>query len=178
MTARTAFRVADLPQRKATPFELRPDSATCAALAAELGVSGLSKVRFIGQIAPNGPRDWQLDGELGATVVQPCVVTLEPVTTRIDTEVVRHFIADMEDPDGAEVEMPDDETSEPLGPEIDPAVVLAEALALALPLYPRKDGAALGEAVFAAPGVDPLRDTDLKPFAGLAELRNKMTPDS
>ena len=177
MPQSTAYRVADLPQRKATSFALKPDAADCAALAAELGLSGLSKLRFTGQIAPNGPKDWQLDGELGATVVQPCVVTLEPVTTRIDIEVTRHYLSDMPEPDPGETEMPEDETQEPLGAVIDPAVVMAEALALALPLYPRKDGASLGEAVFAAPGIDPLRDTDLKPFAGLKDLRDKLKGD-
>ncbi|WP_121063642.1 YceD family protein [Chachezhania antarctica] len=177
MPQTTALRVADLPQRKATSFALKPDAAECAALASELGLDGLSKLRFTGQVAPNGSRDWQLDGELGATVVQPCVVTLEPVTTRIDIEVTRLYSADFVEPDAEEVELTEDETLEPLREVIDPAVVMAEALALALPLYPRKDGASLGEAVFAAPGVDPLRDTDLKPFAGLKDLRDKLSGD-
>jgi hypothetical protein len=37
----------------------------------------------------------------------------------------------------------------------------------------------LGEAVFAPPGVTPLGDTDLKPFAGLSALADKLKkPDS
>ena len=49
-----------------------------------------------------------------------------------------------------------------------------EALALALPAYPRANGAALGEAVFAAQGVAPLRDEDLRPFSGLASLAERL----
>ena len=44
------------------------------------------------------------------------------------------------------------------------------ALALALPLYPRAAGVELGEAVFTEPGLAPLREGDLKPFAALAGL--------
>ena len=35
-------------------------------------------------------------------------------------------------------------------------------------------GAALGEAVFAAQGVAPLRDEDLRPFSGLASLAERL----
>jgi len=52
---------------------------------------------------------------------------------------------------------------------IDPAAVMIEALALAMPLYPRAEGADLGEAVHAEPGVTPMRDADARPFAGLRD---------
>ena len=72
--------------------------------------------------------------------------------------------------------MPEDDTAEPLPEVIDLTEVTREALALALPLYPRAPGAELGEAVFAAPGTAPIRDEDLKPFAGLAALKAKLEP--
>jgi hypothetical protein len=52
--------------------------------------------------------------------------------------------------------------------------VLAEALALALPDYPRAPGAELGQAVFAEPGIEPLRDEALRPFAGLAAFKDRL----
>jgi uncharacterized metal-binding protein YceD (DUF177 family) len=58
---------------------------------------------------------------------------------------------------------------------IDVSAVMAEALALHLPLYPRAGGADLGEAVFTEPGLAPMRDEDAKPFAGLAGLRDTLT---
>ena len=70
--------------------------------------------------------------------------------------------------------MPEDDTIEPLGTEIDFGSILVEALALALPDYPRKDEAELENATFAAPGITALKDEDLKPFAGLAGLRDKL----
>ncbi|WP_109467306.1 YceD family protein [Albibacillus kandeliae] len=168
------FRVADLAQNRSTPFELRPDAAELSALAEELGLLGLRKLSFSGQIAGQGRRDWVLTGQLGATVVQPCVVTLEPVTTRIDTEVTRTYLAEMPEPEGEEVEMPEDDTQEQLGSVIDPGQVMVEALALALPLYPRKEGVGSGDASFAGPGITPMTDEEAKPFAGLAALRDSL----
>lgn len=174
MTLQTAFRVADLPQNAPTVFDLRPGAPEMRELAEALGLLDLRKLRLAGDIRASGRSDWRLRAHLGATVVQPCVVTLEPVTTRIDIPVTRLFTADLPEPDAPEVEMPEDDDAEPLGKLIDPATVMAEALALALPQYPRGDGVELGEAVFTEPGQAPMRDEDARPFAGLAGLRDKL----
>lgn len=171
------LRVADLSENRATAFDITPDPDTLARLAGDLGLDGLRKLRFTGEIAAEGRHDWRLTGKLGATVVQPCVVTLDPVSTRVDTGVTRLFLADFPDPDGPEVEMPEDDTIEPLGDTIDPGTVMVEALALAIPSYPRKPEADLGEAVFTEPGKQAMRDEDARPFAGLADLRDKLKKD-
>lgn len=169
------LRVSDLAQRKATQFSIIPNAPVLAAILASLELIGLKKLRFEGQLSPSGKTDWSLTAKLGATVTQPCVVTLIPVTTRLDMPVERHFIADHsvfaeEAGDDVEVEMDPDETREPLRGIIDPGEIMLEALALALPLYPRADGAALESAQFAAPGTVPMQDEDARPFAGLANL--------
>ncbi|WP_226780888.1 YceD family protein [Oceaniglobus trochenteri] len=166
------LRLSDLGHRRDAAFDLAPDAEERATLAAELGISALRKLRFEGSLAPVGRHDWTLTARLGATVVQPCVVTLAPVTTRIDTEVTRRYLADMTLPDTAgEVEMPEDDTAEPLPAAIDLTEVMAEALALALPDFPRAPGVELGETVITEPGKAPMRDEDARPFAGLAGLR-------
>jgi uncharacterized metal-binding protein YceD (DUF177 family) len=159
---------------------LEPEAEARAALAEALGATALRKLRLQGVLKPLGNRGWQLDATLGATAVQPCIVTLEPVTTRIDTPVTRRFVPAerLETHEaGSETEMPEDDSLEPLGEVIDLWAVLSEALALALPAYPRAEGADLAEAQFAEDGVTPLRDEDVKPFAGLAGLREKMRKD-
>lgn len=180
-TPQARFRVADLPQNSSTPFDLRPDQAACESLRNQLGLSALRKLSFAGKIAGIGKSDWELTGMLGATVVQPCVVTLEPVTTRIDVKVQRRFLAHMDLPesgdDGEEIEMPEDENAEALGNHIDAEQVMIEALALNLPLYPRKNDASLDESVFTEPGKTPMKDEDARPFAGLASLRDKLSGD-
>ncbi len=173
----TALRVADLPQNAPTRFELRPGKDVLEAIGRDLGLLGLRKLSFVGDLRAAGKRDWALSGKLGATVIQPCVVTLEPVTTRIDIPVSRLFVADWTDPDEPEFEIPEDDETEPLGAEIDPAAVMVEALSLALPQYPRKDGAELGQADYTEPGKQAMTDEDVKPFAGLAELRDALKKD-
>lgn len=170
----TAMRVASLSQSVDNAFSLRPESDALAQLAQELGLSGLKKLSFEGTIKPMGGSDWALKARLGATVLQPCVVTLEPVTTRIDTDVFRQFVRNYEDPDAPEVEMPEDDTTEALGSWIDPATVMQEALALAVPDYPRKDEASLGQLVYTKPGEAPMTDEDARPFAGLADFKSKL----
>lgn len=174
------LRVADLPTGRPSQFSLRPDAAAMAEIAAMLGLLGLRKLSFSGQIEVEGDTDWRLDATLGATVVQPCVVTLAPVTTRIDETVTRRFLAqlpDTADDEGAEIELPEDDSIEQLGPVIDLADVMREALALALPLYPRAPGASLDRAAFTTPGQTPMSDDDARPFAGLAGLRDKLQND-
>jgi uncharacterized metal-binding protein YceD (DUF177 family) len=173
------LRLAALRKNGAQDFLLEPDAETRAAIADELELSDLRKLRFRGRIEPSGRDDWRLTAELGATVVQPCVATLAPVTTRIDTPVSRLYTAEMpEAPAGEEVEMPEDDSLEPLPDTLDLHRLMIEELALALPLYPHADESAPVEQSFAPPGAAPLTDEpERKPFAGLAALRDKLEKD-
>lgn len=173
----TAMRVADLSQNADHGFDLRPDAAQMAEIAEALGLSALRKLRFEGRLIPLGASDWQLEASLGATVVQPCVVTLEPVMTRIDINVRRQYLRDFVDIDEPEAEMPEDDAAEALGAWIDPAVIMQETLALAVPDYPRKDDAELGQLVYTKPGSAPMTDQDARPFAGLADLKQQLEND-
>lgn len=175
------LRTAGLGTRPGTPFDLRPNATERSALAAFLGIVAIPELRLTGTITPVGRRDLLLLADLTARIVQSCVVTLEPVTTRLNEPVERRYVEDFVQPEGDEVEIPEDDGLEPLGPVIDLGSVATEALTLALPLYPRSPGAELGEMVHAAEGVVPLRDADLRPFAGLAKLTSSPaadTPDS
>lgn len=177
MTNHTSLRVADLPQNAPTSFELRPDSQILDTLKSELGLLGLRKLSFVGDIRAQGKHDWLLTGKLGATVIQPCVVTLEQVTTRIETQVKRLYLADWVEPDEPEFEIQEDDETEALSAEIDPGLVMVEALALALPPYPRKEDAHLEQVNYTEPGKQAMTDKDVKPFAGLASLRDQLKKD-
>ena len=169
------LRVAELAKGQPRTVAIEPGAQARDAIAKALGIDALRKLRFEGVLSPIGKRDWRLTGRLGATVVQPCVVTLAPVTTRIETDLRRDFLSNWEEPEGDEVEMPDEVDSDPLGSEIDLGRVIVEALALALPDFPRAEGAALEQAAFSEPGKTAMTDDDAKPFAGLATLRDKLT---
>ena len=166
-------RLTDPGHRQPLDFDVQPDAAGLAAVAADLGIPAVRKLRLRGRLAPVGRLDWRLDAHLGATVVQECVVTLDPVVTRIDEPVERRYLADMmtpaPGPGGGEIEMPEDDAAEALPASVDLVGVMLEALALALPPYPRAPGAALGSVIASEAGVAPLTDEAARPFAGLRD---------
>jgi uncharacterized metal-binding protein YceD (DUF177 family) len=172
----TRFRSGGLSPRKPTRFHYAPDAEARDALAQELGLLALHRMEFVGQITPDGRDAMVLTALLTADCDQPCIVTLAPVRAHISEEVRRRFVAGLTQPEADEMEMPEDDTVEPLPEVIDLAAIAAEALVLALPLYPRAPGAELGSVVHAPEGVAPLADSDLKPFAGLAALAERLTP--
>ena len=88
-------RVIELRQLRdldAFDFDIAPDPREAEALARLLDARSVRKMRFAGRLTPLADGGWQLAGALGATVVQSCVVTLDPVTTRIDQPVRRTFL--------------------------------------------------------------------------------------
>ncbi len=90
----------------------------------------------------------EVKGQLQAEITQPCVVTLDPVTQKIDEPVERIFLPGHEHTatyqPGAEifVDLEDENLPDRFeGPEIDLSELLIEVLSLAIDPYPRKEGA-------------------------------------
>lgn len=163
---------------KVETFDLRPDAEARREMAERLGLLSIKKLSFLGDVTPEGGRDVRLTARLGATVVQPCSVTLAPVTTRIDEDVVRLYLAEMpEIPEGDEVEMPEDVDVEELPETLDLALVMEEVLSLALPMFPRAEDAVSPVINVTEPGKTALTDEDVRPFASLAEFRDKLARD-
>lgn len=168
------LRSATLAARKPTRFDFTPDGAARKAIAAALDLLELPALRLKGEITPQGRNDCLLRADLQAVVVQPCGITLVPVRSALSELVERLYLKDFAEPQGEETELLDGLDAEPLPEMIDIAAVAIEALSLALPPYPRAPGAELGTVQVAAGGVAPLRDADLKPFAGLADLAARL----
>lgn len=169
-------RVVDLARLRETsefPFDIAPSPEESAMIAGLMDARAVRKMRFAGKLTALASGGWQLDGQLGATVVQNCVVTLDPVTSRVDQEVRRRYVPNAA-PRGTEVILSpdDDDEVEPLPDRLDLGLVAVEALALALPPYPRKEGASL-----AALGFGEELEV-VKPFAALAALRDKLDGES
>lgn len=159
-------RLRDTPE---FPFEIAPSEAEAAAIARLMDARSVRKMRFAGRLTPLPRGGWQLDGRLGATVTQTCVVTLDPVTTRIDQDVRRRYLPDLAPRSPDLILSPDDdEEIDPLPDRLDLGLVAVEALALALPDYPRKEGASLTDMGAGEEG------EVVKPFASLAALRDKL----
>lgn len=172
--AQTRLTLSRLDKTAPTPFTVEPSAEARAELKKRLGLDGLRKLRLQGEIRPLGAKDWQLEAMLGATVVQPCVVTLEPVTTRIDASVLRTYRADYDEPTEAEAEMPEDESEEPLPVAVDLAQILEEALALNLPAFPKAEGAGIGTLSASPAGAEPFEAEQQKPFAALEALKKSL----
>ena len=168
------IEVERLRANAAFTFDEAPRAAEAEAVREYLGLNGLRKMRFQGEILPLGKRGWQVSGTLGASITQSCVVTLEPVKTRLDVPVSLRFLPESE----IEYDTPEDtleDDIEPLGPVIDLGQLAVEALALAMPDYPRSEAAAEPVHVSAIPdGAAPIKDEETKAFAGLAALRGKL----
>jgi uncharacterized metal-binding protein YceD (DUF177 family) len=172
------LRISNLPKSKTTPVDVVFSETELAGIAELLSASSVKKMRITGTISPSGKNDWMLKAMVGATVIQPCVITLEPVQTRIDTPVTLTYLADFQQESGDSItEMTIDETFEPLTEEIDLATIAIEAVALALPDYPRSADAQLETTIFAEPGITPMSDEDTKPFASLASLKDKLSKE-
>jgi uncharacterized metal-binding protein YceD (DUF177 family) len=122
--------------------EIQATPQECAALAARFGIVTIDALTAILRLRQESGGAVRVRGRLNATVVQPCVVTLEPVVQKVDEPVDLRFLppgAEMdEDPEGPD-EIPTENDILELGE------ALAEQLSLALDPYPRAPGAALEE---------------------------------
>ncbi len=158
-----------LMKRGEWAFDIAPDAAMRARIAAAYDLLRLPALRLVGTIRRGAGEDWLLEGRLVARVVQPCGISLEEVETRIEEPVHRIFRPghDLRKAPPGETEMPEAESDvEPLGGVIDLGAVLLEALDLALPAFPRAEGATL-ERREAAPATGR---GGTSPFAALAGL--------
>lgn len=126
----------------------------------------LHAVRFRGGI--------RVTGRIGADVVQPSVVSLEPVRQVIDEPVDRVFLPGGEKAyagaAGAEVFVDlegDDVPDHFEGTEADLTDLIVETVALALDPYPKAVGESLEEL-----GIVVVEDAPESPFAALARLKS------
>ncbi len=164
-----------LPRSAAHEIDERANESECAKVAKLLDLLFLSKFRIRGTLSPSGDEGWRFDGTMGATVTQPCVVTLAPVKTRIDVTVARHYLPSSPESEAlAEIEIDAEALDEvdPLPEVLDIGLLAIEELALAIPAYPHAEGVEDTALVMRTDEGD--EEPPRKPFAGLAALREKM----
>ena len=115
----------------------------------------------------------RITGTVKASIVQLCVVTLEPLTSHVEAEIDSLFVPEQSrlsrvaDGHGEIIiDVEGDDLPEPFeGNEIDAGALAEEHFELTIDPYPRKPGAALD-----GPAGDPLPERE-NPFAKLASLR-------
>ncbi|MEL6127057.1 MAG: YceD family protein [Pseudomonadota bacterium] len=152
------------------PVRETATDAEKAALAELFDAQEVRKFRIAGTLRPAGKGSWTLDATLTATLVQTCVVTLEPVVTTLSEPVQRRWIPGGEPMTGEiTVDSESDEDVDDLDDGVDIGQVATEAAALALPPYPRA-----ADAPEIAPAEPEEEVEKPRPFAALAELKAKL----
>ncbi len=150
--------VDDIPEKGAT-VEVAADADERALLAKAFGLVEIKALTGRFEVKRKG-REAVAKGEVTATVVQTCVVTLDPFDAEVKEAVDLRFA-----PDAPAL---DDDTAPPDAPDpivdgrIDLGAITAEFLALGLDPYPKKPGAS-----FSFEGEDDKEN----PFAALAALK-------
>jgi uncharacterized metal-binding protein YceD (DUF177 family) len=150
--------VDDVPE-KGLAVEVVADADERAVLAKAFGLSEIKSLTGRFDVRRKG-REAIAKGEVTATVVQICVVTLDPFEAEVKEEVDLRFV-----PDAPAL---DDEDAPPDSPDpivdgrIDLGAITAEFLALGLDPYPKKPGAAFA--------FQPDADKE-NPFSVLAALK-------
>jgi Large ribosomal RNA subunit accumulation protein YceD len=157
------------------------DAAERRALAARFDLLELPALRGYGRLERRGD-ELILRGWLEADVVQECVVTLEPVPTRVRQPIERRYrlggasaaAQSHYEPHGTVILDDDADEVEPvIGREIDVGEAFAEELGAALDPYPRAPGAALDSSDLGPHVSVGSADRLDGPFAALQRLQEK-----
>jgi uncharacterized metal-binding protein YceD (DUF177 family) len=141
------------------------------ALAARFGLVAIRALSAQMQLEPWRRGGIKVAGRFDATVLQTCVVTLEPFEEVLQEDIIRYF-AGQNAPGPAAVthsveSLEEDEPDVISGGSIDLGELVAESLGLALDPYPRKPGTE-----FSRGAHDDDKDPSPSPFAALEPLKN------
>ncbi len=172
-------RFSEINQSKPFKFHLTLSRQKISGFIKRLDLISIKKVSLAGVLSPLSLNEWSLKAELRATVKQKCVISFKPVQTIVHETVHRIFSplasqnANETNDDGTSPVIFDDSLQE-LNDQIDLAEIIFEELTLILPIYPKSEGAELGFYSITEPGVKPLRDENLKPFAELSEFKSRI----
>jgi len=142
-----------------------------AALARRFGLLALDGLRAKVRLRKERGPQIRVEGEFTAEVVQSCVVTLEPVRSRVADTFSISFAPAADLDQGTELDLSPwaEDLPEPLvGGAVDIGETVAQQLALALDPYPRAEGVTFAAADY--PALSPDRPEN-GPFAALASLR-------
>ena len=176
----SVIRFSEINQAKSLEFNLTLSTEKISKLITRLDLINLKKVYLFGKLSPLSSKEWSLKAELRATVNQKCVITFKPVQTIVNEKIIRTFsplasqnVSIDHSDDGISPVTFDDSLQE-LSDEIDLAEIIFEELLLTLPLYPKFEDAELGVYSVTEPGVEPINNESLKPFAQLSELKEKL----
>jgi uncharacterized metal-binding protein YceD (DUF177 family) len=168
---RAPVTVAEIPET-GMHVDLTADSGARDAVAAAAGVVAMPDLEASFDLVRIGADGVRLAGRVRATVVQNCVVTLEPLENRIDEAVELVFLPEPAGPADAAGLQPTEGEDPPevlVDGTVDLGAIAVEFVLLGIDPYPRKPGA-----LFEA---SPAGDPSSHPFAALAALKKGENTD-
>jgi len=131
----TLMDVETLPVKGPFRGSLVATEAQLADLAERFGFLALSRLDVSVEIARVGPDAWDVTGSATAELVQPCIVTGDPVPETVDFDIEERYVRASQDGDEIVVGLED---SEPLvNGCIELGEMVAQTLALAVNAWPR-----------------------------------------
>jgi uncharacterized metal-binding protein YceD (DUF177 family) len=161
-------RIAGTPSH----FNFDAEPAERAALADRFGLISLDRFHASFSVRRLRKDLIRVKGHISASLVQACVVTLEPIPAEIAEDVELDF---SEEPDDLATEMDlDAEAAD--GPEallggmINLGEVASEQLGLAIDPYPRRPGAEIPTEWAGDPAPEPVPEPKVNPFSALEKL--------
>lgn len=158
---------------------LAPTEEERAAIARRLDLLDLPAFEAMVHLKPGrgGGRTVRVSGSLTASVVQACVVSLEPVEGKV-AEAFEAEFGPVEESLNLELSLEDEDPVEPFEPRgIDVGELAVQHLSLSLDPYPRASGAAMDDLLKNRSGKGKADVVTLNaptgPFAELAKLKRK-----
>ena len=157
----TLIDVETLPVKGPYRGALAAGNAELAALSDRFGFVEIDHLDVSIEIARVGPDTWDVKGRLQARLVQPCIVTGDPVPETVDFDIEERYVRASYEDEEVVVGLDD---SEPLvDGSIELGEMVAQSLALAVNAWPRTVDA---PDEFKAGDVE-----DAHPFASLGSLK-------
>ncbi len=137
-------------------------AAECAALARRMQLPAIHALTCRFHLERGFGSTIVVQGQLHASVVQTCVISLDDFVAEVDEAFLLHAVPEGEESDDLDPEVPDEISYE--HGIVDLGEAASQQLALALDPYPRAPGAVLPET---EDGTEP------NPFAALAALKRR-----
>jgi len=154
---------------EATPEE-------CAKLAERLDLLAVDRLSAKLRLTRKGQGDSirvSVTGHLAAKVTQACVISLDPVSSEIETDVDAVFDSDADSDDGGlrldyDLDLENEDITEPIiDGAIDLGELCAQILATAIDPFPRKEGVDSSEMTLES------ADSEENPFSVLKKLKSE-----
>ncbi len=160
---------------KQTNLLITAAQTECAAAAEDLGIVSVQSLAATGTVTRR--KDMvRLSLKIAADITQTCVVTLEPIESRVVCELKRVFTT-RPPVDSTEVDIDplSDDPPDPLEGGLVPfREAIIEQILLEIDPYPRKEGLSYVEIVEDEDDGTGKTDEKVSPFAALAALRDKL----